>query len=137
MLSNICSRFGYRIGVRGKSARLQWERVEAARRQARSELGDGVRPGPAYGRSPRRSGTRPVEPKPVPTRGSAGTVAVLTLGETAARLGLSRSELERMIAARKIETLTAGFARMIPIAEVERLAKPKRPSRLGGEGTAT
>lgn len=40
-------------------------------------------------------------------------VGVLTLGEAALRLGVSRPELEAMIAAGKIEALTVGFTMMI------------------------
>ena len=46
---------------------------------------------------------------------------VLSLGEAAARLGVSRSELEAMIAAGNVEALPTGFTRMIPTREVERL----------------
>jgi excisionase family DNA binding protein len=43
------------------------------------------------------------------------------VGEAAARLGVSRSELEAMIAAGKIAALPTGFTQMIPTSEVERL----------------
>jgi excisionase family DNA binding protein len=43
------------------------------------------------------------------------------LGEAAVRLGLSRSQLEAMIAAGKIEALPTGFTWMIPTREVARL----------------
>jgi excisionase family DNA binding protein len=46
---------------------------------------------------------------------------VLSLGEAAARLGVSRSTLEAIIEAGKIEALPTGFARMIPTREVVRL----------------
>jgi hypothetical protein len=39
-------------------------------------------------------------------------VPVLSLGETAARLGVSRGELERMIDGGKVEALPTGFTRM-------------------------
>jgi excisionase family DNA binding protein len=48
---------------------------------------------------------------------------VLTAGEVAARFGVSRSSLEAMIAAGKIEALPTGFTRMIPTREVERLQR--------------
>ena len=48
-------------------------------------------------------------------------VGVLTLGEAAVRLGVSRSQLEAMIAAGKIEALPTGFTQTIPSREVERL----------------
>jgi excisionase family DNA binding protein len=44
-----------------------------------------------------------------------------SLGEAAARLGISRAELEAMIAAGKIEALPTGFTRMIRTREIERL----------------
>jgi excisionase family DNA binding protein len=47
---------------------------------------------------------------------------VLTLGEAAGRLGVSRKTLEAMIDAGKIEALPTGFTRMIPTREVQRLA---------------
>jgi excisionase family DNA binding protein len=50
-------------------------------------------------------------------------VYVLSLGEAAARLGISRRELEAMIAAGKIEALPTGFTRMIPTTEVKRLLR--------------
>jgi excisionase family DNA binding protein len=43
------------------------------------------------------------------------------MGEAAARIGVSRTELEAMIEAGKIEALTIGFTRMIPTREVERM----------------
>jgi excisionase family DNA binding protein len=49
----------------------------------------------------------------------------LSLGEAAARLGVSRAELEAMIAAGKIQALPPGFSRKIPTIEVERLEAPK------------
>ena len=50
-------------------------------------------------------------------------VYVLTLGEAAARLGLSRPQLETMIEAGTIEALPTGFTRTIPTRELERLRK--------------
>jgi excisionase family DNA binding protein len=49
------------------------------------------------------------------------SIAVLNLGEAGARLGISRAELEKMIASGKIEALPTGFTRMIPTREVKRL----------------
>jgi hypothetical protein len=46
---------------------------------------------------------------------------VLSLGE-AARLGVSRTQLEAMIDAGQIEPLPTGFTRMVPTREVERIA---------------
>lgn len=50
-------------------------------------------------------------------------VGVLSLGEAAARLGVSRVELEAMIAAGTIEALPTGLTRMVPTSEVERLER--------------
>jgi excisionase family DNA binding protein len=47
----------------------------------------------------------------------------LSLGEAAARLGVSHGELERMIAAGNVEALPTGFTRMIPRREIERLRR--------------
>jgi excisionase family DNA binding protein len=68
-------------------------------------------------------------PTPVPWKPGDG-VGVLTLDEAAQRLGVSRTELDRMIDARKLKALPTGFTRMIPSSEVERL------SGLGPLGTA-
>jgi excisionase family DNA binding protein len=48
---------------------------------------------------------------------------VLSLGEAAARLGISRRELGAMIAAGKVEALPTGFTRVIPTTEVKRLLR--------------
>jgi excisionase family DNA binding protein len=48
---------------------------------------------------------------------------VLSLGEAAQRLGVSRGELEALIAAGKVEALETGFTRMIPTREIERLSR--------------
>jgi excisionase family DNA binding protein len=50
-------------------------------------------------------------------------VRVLSLGEAATRLGVSRTTLEAMIDTGKVEALPTGFTRMIPTREVERLTK--------------
>jgi excisionase family DNA binding protein len=47
-------------------------------------------------------------------------VRVLSLGEAAARLQVSRAQLEAMIDAGKIKVLPTGYTRMIPTSEVER-----------------
>jgi hypothetical protein len=44
-----------------------------------------------------------------------------SVGEAATRLGMSRAELEAMIAAGRVETLPIEFGRVIPTAEVERI----------------
>jgi excisionase family DNA binding protein len=96
--------------------------VLAARRQARVALGrDPNAPdlftAPPKAPTPLRA---PEPPQPVPDP-YAVVVGVLSLGEAATRLGVSRSELDAMIAAGKIEALPTGFTRMIPTREVQRL----------------
>ena len=81
----------------------------AARRQARAALG---RDPNVSDSPPRRSTPLPEAPGPVRAAHGPG-VGVLTLGEAALRLGVSRPELEAMIAAGKIEALTVGFTMMI------------------------
>jgi excisionase family DNA binding protein len=49
------------------------------------------------------------------------SIGVLTLGEAAARLGVSRPDLEKMIEVGKIEALPTGYTRTIPTSEIERL----------------
>ncbi|HEY3085909.1 MAG TPA: helix-turn-helix domain-containing protein [Candidatus Dormibacteraeota bacterium] len=65
----------------------------------------------------------PVTPLPQRDETPSEAVYVLSLGEAAARLGISRRELEAMIAAGKIEALPTGFTRMIPTTEVKRLLR--------------
>jgi len=48
---------------------------------------------------------------------------VLTLGEAAARLGMSRRELETMVERGEVATLQGEFIRVIPTREVERLRR--------------
>jgi len=52
-------------------------------------------------------------------------VAVLFIGETAARLHMPREQLETMIAAGTVETLPTQFMRVIPTIEVERLQRAR------------
>ena len=59
------------------------------------------------------------------------------LGQAAARLGVSRDELEVMIAAGNIEALPTGFTRTIPIREIERLAKRGPTSSQSGSSART
>jgi hypothetical protein len=98
--------------------------VIAARRQAQAELGrDPNSPG-LYSASPPKAKTPlPEPPGPVfvaihPSEKSEG---VLSLGEAAARIGVSRAQLEAMADAGKVEALTTGYARMVPPREVTRL----------------
>lgn len=101
-----------------RSGRGRWQRVLDARKQAREALGHGPVGGDLHG-APKRK-TAPSQLPPVPTWSTERpanrpdeSVSVLSLGEAAARLGVSRAELETMIAAGKIEALPTGFTRMI------------------------
>ena len=98
------------------------QRVEAARRQAALALG----------RDPDQRDSFVEPPKASLSSSAAGandvacitgsrSIGVLSIGEAAARLDLSRSQLEAMIVAGKVAALPTGFTRMIPTTEVERL----------------
>lgn len=97
--------------------RGRWERVVAARRQSREALGQdpNVSYAPPKSKTPQPASPGPVWVEPGPS------VGVLSLGEAAARLGVSRTELEAIIDAGKIEAVSVGLTRMIPTNEVARL----------------
>src|SRR5947209_584207 len=103
------------------SGRGRWERVEAARRQARAALGRDDTPGLFDGKPKPKAATRYVEPEAPLQHRPSEAVGVLTLGEAAVRLGVTRLQLEAMIEAGKIEAPPTGYTRMIPTSEVERL----------------
>jgi len=63
----------------------------------------------------------PLPPAPAAIARGPG-VRVLSVGEAAARLGLSRDTLEAMIAAGKVLALQTGFTKMVPTNEVARLS---------------
>ncbi len=111
-----------------RSGRGRWQRVLDARQEARAALG----------RDPNQTDLFEAPPKamtqlraPEPIQATPDPYAVVegpwSLGEAAGKLGVSRNELEAMIAAEKIEALPTGFTRMIPTSEVARL----RPGRTG------
>jgi excisionase family DNA binding protein len=117
--------------VTRRSGRRRWQQVVDARQQARATLGHGPEGGDLYGPPKRRT---PHAPPPMPASATERpperpdeSQRVLSLGEAASRLGMSRSELEAMIAAGKVEALPTGFTRMIPTREVERLRKGQYP----------
>jgi len=96
----------------------------SARRQAREALGRDPSHGDLFEAPPRRkSAPTPASPTQSTPRPSEA-IGVLSLGEAATRLGVSRSELEAMIAAGTIEALPTGYTGMIPTREIERLATP-------------
>ena len=97
----------------------------AARRQAREALGRDPIGGDPYGARLKRK-TTPASPQSLPIwsverphERPDQSVGVLSLGEAARRLGVSRSELEAMIDAGQLEALPSGFTRMIPSREVD------------------
>jgi excisionase family DNA binding protein len=110
--------------VTSRSGRGRWQRVLEARKQARASLGADPPGGDLYGapRTKARPSEQPPALPPAIEWQPGDGVGVLSLGETAARLGMSRAELERMIDAGKIEALPTGYTRMIPTREVGRLS---------------
>lgn len=51
---------------------------------------------------------------------------MLSIGEAAARLGMSRAQLELLIDRGIVRALPTGYTRMIPTTEVERLRTAER-----------
>lgn len=116
-----------------RSGRGRWQRVLDARQQARSALGHDPVGGDLYSAPPKRR--TPLGP-PIPAWNAERPAQrpdqserVLSLGEAAARLGVSRATLEAMIAAGKVQALPTGFTRTIPTREVVRLTIGNRPPR--------
>jgi excisionase family DNA binding protein len=107
--------------VTTRSGRGRWQRVVDARKQARSALGHDPNQTDLFDAPPPKKARPyvPLAPPVEPRRDES--IAVLNLGEAGARLGISRAELEKMIASGKIEALPTGFTRMIPTREVKRL----------------
>jgi len=107
-----------------RSGRGRWQRVLAARHQARAELGGGPPGGDMYPSPPKpRKALSPPPPAPTPVEGGPG-VLVLSLGEAAVRLGVSRAELEAMIDAGTVVALgVGGVGRVVPTSEVVRLRR--------------
>lgn len=106
-----------------RSGRADSEHIEAARRQAALALGrdpdqrdSSIEPPESSSDDSTPTGT----PAVAPVTGSHA-IGVLSTGEVAARLGMSRSQLEALVDAGKVAALPTGFTRMIPTAEVERL----------------
>jgi excisionase family DNA binding protein len=103
---------------RGRGAR---ERVDAARRQAALAIGRDPDQRDSFIEPPRQSSPMPASSAAVNEPRRSESVAVLSLGEAAARLGVARAHLEAMIDRGAVEALPTGFTRMIPTTEVERL----------------
>jgi excisionase family DNA binding protein len=107
---------------RSGRGRISNERVEAARRQAALALGRDPDQRDPFIEPPKSSSapapaTAASASSPVESRG----IGVLSIGEAAARLGMSRHELETMIDRGAVKALPTGFTRMIPTAEIKRL----------------
>jgi excisionase family DNA binding protein len=97
--------------------------VLTSRKQARAALGLDDTPGLFDAKPIARAATRYVQPEARSEQRASEAVGVLTLGEAAVRLGVSRSQLEALIDAGKVEALPTGFTRMIPTTEVKRLLR--------------
>lgn len=100
----------------------QRRKVEEARRVVRQARGDAAR----HDRPPPEKYVpvaRPTESEPVKSE----AIGVLFPGEVAVKLGISRDEVERMIAAGKMRALVAGFSLMVPTSEVERFKHGQSP----------
>jgi hypothetical protein len=104
----------------GRGRRRQWDRVVAARERAQAALGRVPTEAEPYSAPVRRKAAPPPSPAPQAASHGAG-VGVLTVGEAATRLGMSRAQLEAMIARSSVETLPIEFGCVIPTSEVERL----------------
>jgi hypothetical protein len=110
-----------------RSGRGRWERVEAARRQARLALGKDPDAPDDYGGRPRPRAPLQPAPAPVPAPIAHGRgVGVLTVREAATRLGLSRAQLDALIARGAVETLPIEFGCVVPTREVEWLLQAGR-----------
>jgi hypothetical protein len=70
--------------------------------------------------SPASPATLPREP----SSATGGAMVVLTVGETAARLGMSRGELEALIDRGALDTLPIEFGHVLPTHEVARFSGP-------------
>jgi hypothetical protein len=104
-----------------RSGRGRLQRVLDARRQARAGLGRGPADSDLFAAPPKARKALPPPPAPAPVQGSPG-IGVLSLGEAAGRLGITRAELETMIDSAKVVTLPVGdVGRVVPTSEVERL----------------
>ncbi len=111
---------------RSGRGRIRKERVEAARRQGALALGRDRDQRDLFVEPPTsRPPASPATPSSAPSSIAGDAIGVLSIGEAAARLGLSRSQLEAMIDCDAVETLPTGFTRMIPTVEVERLLRTR------------
>ena len=102
---------------RGRSSR---DRVEAARRQAALALGRDPDKRDSFLEPPKPS-TAPVTAPTASSSIDSRGISVLSIRQAAARLGMSRSQLEALIDRGAVTALPTGYTRMIPSTEVERL----------------
>jgi excisionase family DNA binding protein len=103
--------------MRGRSGQSsQGEKVRRAREIARAALGDQARLDQPHAAKyvPR---AEPPQPEPRPSE----AIYVLTKGEAAARLGITTTEVERMIAAGKLRGLETGWTVMVPSDDLQRV----------------
>jgi hypothetical protein len=111
--------------VTSRSSHGRWQRVLEARRQARASLGRDSGQGALFeAQTKAATPLRAPEPPVCVPDPNARPERVLSLGEAAARLGVSRGELDAMIAAGMIEALPTGFTHMVPRRKIERLTTP-------------
>ncbi len=102
-----------------RSGRGRWQRVLDAREQARLALGGSYR---RVEEPPKRSTVpQDIRKRWPPPNVPVVSEVVLSVGEAASQLLISRDELERMIAAGKVRALPTGFTQMIPVSEIEKL----------------
>jgi hypothetical protein len=109
---------------RSGSGRGDRERVEAARRQVALALGRDPNQRDSFVEPPRSGltasrATAAGESSPVAGHG----IRVVSIGEAATRLGMSRAQLKALIDCGAVRALPTGFTRMIPTSEVARLSK--------------
>jgi excisionase family DNA binding protein len=112
----------YGRAVTSRSGRGRWQRVVEARQQARAALGRDPHQTDLF-EAPPKAAKPPVLPDPPPYTPDPYAVVelVLSRGEAASKLGISRDELDAMIASGKVEAQETGFTWMIPTREVKRL----------------
>src|SRR5947207_1238679 len=109
---------------RSGRGRVDRERVEAGRRQAALALGRDPDQRDPFIEPPRSSSAAlPMTSVCKSSSVESRDIGVLSIGEAAARLGMSRTQLEAMIDRGLVEALPTGYTRMIPTAEVERLQR--------------
>jgi hypothetical protein len=68
----------------------------------------------------------PTNPIAKPQQAASGplkneSIGVVTIGEAAIRLNMSKSEVERLVAGGVVKSLRAGWTTVVPTTEVERI----------------